>query len=120
MANVDFITDEAFRASLVSDMRELETALESGNLKSAHVLAGSIVEAVLIDHLVTAGLIDLEAGLRLDLAEAIKRCKDKGIISERTADLSSVVRSYRNLIHPGRMMRLKERLSADTETLRVR
>ncbi|PVY93212.1 hypothetical protein C8C95_4097 [Acidovorax sp. 99] len=42
------------------------------------------------------------------MAEAIAICKAEGVLSERTADLCSVVRSYRNLIHPGRMTRLKE------------
>jgi hypothetical protein len=37
MANVDFITDEELRASLVSDLAELNTALEHGSFKSAHV-----------------------------------------------------------------------------------
>jgi len=46
----------------------------------------------------------------MDLAEAINICKEEKVISERTADLCSVIRSYRNLIHPGRMVRLNEAL----------
>jgi hypothetical protein len=44
----------------------------------------------------------------MDLGEAINVCRQEKVLSERTADLCSVVRSYRNLIHPGRMARLQE------------
>jgi hypothetical protein len=114
VASVNFITDEGFRDSLSSDMRELDLSIEAGNLKAAHVLAGSIVEAVLIDHLIASKIVDREQGLRLDFADAIKRCLEKNIISQRTADMSSVIRSYRNLIHPGRVLRLNERISKET------
>ena len=35
-------------------------------------------------------------------------CRNEKVLSDRTADLCSVIRSYRNLIHPGRMVRLGE------------
>jgi len=74
------------------------------------VLAGSIVECLLIDYI--ASTTNTSRGnkdpLKMDMAEAIAICKSEGVLSERTADLCSVVRSYRNLIHPGRMTRLKE------------
>jgi hypothetical protein len=114
MANLDFIVDDAFRESLTSDLAELEKALERNSLKAAHVLAGSIVEAVLIDYLISEGIVDREAGLKLDLGGAIEKCKEKGVISGKTADLSSAIRSYRNLIHPGRAARLQEKISIET------
>jgi hypothetical protein len=51
------------------------------------------------------------------LAPLITLCADAGIIAERTAQLSTVIRSYRNLIHPGRVIRLKEKISEQGATI---
>ena len=78
--------------------------------KSVQVLAGSIVESLLIDYLASTTRPGRPGKdpLRLDLAEAIALCRAENAISERTSDLCSVIRSYRNLIHPGRAVRLAE------------
>jgi len=106
----DFIEAAEFRESLESDYSDMRRCAKAGAWKSVHVLAGSIVEALLVDYLVaTEGT---RSGgkdpLRLDLAEAISICKSEGLLNDRTADLSTVVRLYRNLIHPGRVLRLRE------------
>jgi hypothetical protein len=41
----------------------------------------------------------------------------EGILSDKAADLSSVIRGYRNLIHPGRVLRLGE--TVDEEGARI-
>lgn len=41
----------------------------------------------------------------MDLMEAIEICRQEKALTDRTADLCSVIRSYRNLIHPGRLIR---------------
>jgi len=109
MTRFDFITHVEFRQALESDYREMKRCFETSSWKSVQVLAGSIVEALLIDYLVATKA--KRAGkdpLRMDLAEAVGICKQERVLSERTADLSSVIRSYRNLIHPGRVVRLNE------------
>ncbi len=103
----DFITDERFRASLESDHAELLAALDAGASKAVMVLSGSIIEAVLVDYLQSTGQQKPDP-LRMDLADLIQACTDAGVLSQRTAELSSVIRSYRNLIHPGRVARLSE------------
>lgn len=110
MLNFDFIVDADFRSTLESDYAELIANVEAGSWKSAQVVAGSIIEAVLIDYLVASPneKRTQQDPLRLDLADAIAIAKVEGILTDRTADLSSVVRSYRNLIHPGRAKRLSE------------
>ena len=114
MATIDFITDDEFRLSLTSDLDELEKALENKSIKAAHVLAGSIVEAVLIDYLISETPADRERLLKLDLGKAIDECQKRGVIGSRTANLSSVVREYRNLIHPGLVIRKQEKISDKT------
>ena len=51
MATFDFVADDDFRAGLVSDYAEMQKALEAESWKSVHVLAGSIVEAILVDYI---------------------------------------------------------------------
>jgi hypothetical protein len=107
MAAFDFITDDQFRASLESDYNELNLCLEAGAWKAACVLAGSIIEAVLVDYLL-ARRYQKKDPLKMELGEMITACQQEGILSDKTVGLTSAIRLYRNLIHPGRAVRLGE------------
>jgi len=110
MPRFDFISGPEFAASLASDQKELQSCLECGAWKAAVVLAGSIVEAVLVDYLVS---LDYDGkgkpdALEMSLYDVIKTCYEAKILSDKAKDLTSVIRQYRNLIHPGRAIRLRE------------
>lgn len=85
----------------------MERTVDAKAWKVVQVLAGSIVEALLIDYLLATPnpQRSVKDPLRLDLAEVISICRTEKILSDRAADLCSVIRSYRNLIHPGRIVR---------------
>lgn len=117
MPSFEHIISEDLRSSLEEDFKEMTVCSKNEAWKATHVLAGSIIEAVLIDYLVSEKYITHEEGLALDFGKALTLCKDKKIISPKTSDLSSVVKEYRNLIHPGRMIRLKEKVTKDTATV---
>jgi hypothetical protein len=122
MANFEYIRDERFRLGLEADYAELTGTLGTGAWKAVHVLAGSIIEAVLIDYLLedaekSKGPAPYGDPLKIELGPAIDACKDAGVLSEKTAALSYVIRSYRNLIHPGRLVRLGE--TVDEQGARV-
>jgi predicted metal-dependent hydrolase len=110
MPSFDFITSKEFRQSLDDDFKEMRNCIETESWKCAQVIAGSIVESLLIDSLINLPnpLRGSKQLLSLDLGEAITICRGEKILSDRTADLCSVVRSFRNLIHPGRVIRLAE------------
>lgn len=120
MPSFDFITSSDLRESLERDYGELERAFEAEAWKSVQVLAGSIIEAVLVDFLVATPNPSrvTKDPLRMDLAELIDICHTEGVLTQRTTDLCSVIRSYRNLIHPGRAIRLGEEVPTDA-TARV-
>jgi len=87
MPNFDFITLKPFREALDADYAEMRRSAEAGNWKAAHVLAGSIVECLLIDYLATtssSGRGSTDA-LKLDLSDAINCCKSEKVITARTA-----------------------------------
>src|SRR5258708_21020108 len=107
MLNFDFISGEDFRISLENDYKELNDAMQVGAWKAFHVLAGSIIEAVLVDYLFAIGY-HKEDPLRVSLERAITICKQEGILSEKTEHIAHAIQSYRNLIHPGRSIRLGE------------
>jgi len=106
----DFITSDEFRASLVADYEEMQRCHDAKAWKAVVVLAGSVVEAMLADALAATDY-DKRTNknpLEMMLADLVNTCKAEQIISQRTADLCSAVRSYRNLIHPGRIIRLQD------------
>lgn len=112
----DFITGDEFRASLAADYAELDACLAAHAYKAVAVLSGSIIEAVLLDFLYTKSS-EKATVLKMDLGVAITECRKADVLSQRTADLCSVIKEYRNLIHPGRVVRLKESVDADTASI---
>lgn len=110
MSVFDFISGDDFRASLEQDYIELDACVDAGAWKAVHVLSGALIEAILIDYLIASGYQKKtkKDPLKLPLNHAIDACEVDGILSEKTAQLSHALRSYRNLIHPGRKLRLGE------------
>lgn len=110
MEKFDFISGEDFRKSLEDDYNELAQCLKVNAWKAAHVLAGSIIETLLIDFLIASNYKHKTSidPLKMDLGQAIIACRKEGILTEKTEQLSSAIKSYRNLIHPGRKIRLGE------------
>ena len=110
MGILDFISEADFRKSLEADYAEAESCYKAKAWKAVHVLVGSIVETVLVDYLVTSGFPTRtkKDPLRMGLEELIAACEKEGILSKKAAELSSAIKFYRNLVHPGRRVRLKE------------
>lgn len=110
MGHFDFIADERFRESLERDHVEVATANQGEAWKTVHVLVGSIVEALLVDYLLS---IDYQKKsgtdlLKMDLSTLIATCEKEGALSPKAVQLCSAIKGYRNLIHPGRVVRLSE------------
>ena len=121
MSSFDFISNDIFRNMLERDKRELESCLQAGNHKSVLILAGSIIEAILVDFFLVFSS-DNETHktiLKSPLHKLINIAVEKNLISERTKDISTVVRNYRNLIHPGKEFRLKEKVAISESLNRI-
>lgn len=112
----DFITDEKFRNILERDYEELTQCIESKSSKSVLILSGSIIEAILTDYFLNFppdGYKEKKI-LGLALYDLIELAKEKNLITQSTKDLSTVLKNYRNLIHPGREIRKSESFDFDT------
>ena len=116
MLTFDFINDKKFREILERDFEELNNCLETKSSKSVLILAGSIIETILTDFFVNFPVEGLTAKkvLNLDLLSLIGLAKENGLISQSTQDLSTVIKNYRNLIHPGREIRKSVKFDFDT------
>lgn len=127
--SVDFVTDDDLRTGLETDLRQMNECLAVGAYKTAQVLAGSILEALLVDHLGSVGYQPKGGKQTFDmhLGELLVAARDIGVIGGTTTDLGSVLKDFRNLIHPGRLVRLQEvvdgntaRISKDLVTIIIR
>jgi hypothetical protein len=118
-AELNFITNAvSFRENLRMDMSAVNAALTNGEWKAATVLAGSVVEALLLWALeqkpqqeisvATAQLNrKFEANIqKWDLADYIDVAEVLKIIKPETVSLCRLAKNFRNLIHPGRAQRL--------------
>jgi hypothetical protein len=107
----DFVVDQNFKECLLADYKELKSALGADMYKSVLILAGSIVEALLVDYLIFTEYKSRnnKDPLKMDLWQAIDAATADGVLSSRTASLCNVLREYRNIIHPGRMVRKGEK-----------
>ena len=111
-----FVADERFRELLHRDFDELEICLEHKANKSVLILSGSIIETVLLEYFVHHNITTKSRNqiLKLTLAELIDEAVSTKLLSAKTKDLSSVIRNYRNLIHPGKEIRTNEEFDYDT------
>jgi hypothetical protein len=113
-----FVSDAALRSGLARDIRAANAAFDHGEWKGAIVLAGSVIEALLLDSLLTyrqQSSLKFEAAARkchqdepLEkwVLHALTRVSQElGIVDADTANACDLARSFRNLIHPGRELR---------------
>ncbi len=125
-----FIIDERFRETLAVDLGSAERALNSGEWKAATVLAGSVIEALLLwavqQHAaseISAAVAKAAAAGKVSkslpaddlvnrdwaLHQYIEVAYALGEIKEHTANPCREAKYYRNLIHPAAAERDKEK-----------
>ncbi|WP_144006972.1 hypothetical protein [Pelomonas sp. KK5] len=122
-AGLGFIADGDFREGLRTDISTATSALANHEYKGATVLAGAVVEALLLwglEHVGEANVRQvfqakekrtLEWWALGDLIGAAHACK---LISDSTKKQAELAQDFRNLIHPGRAQRLDARCTLGT------
>lgn len=130
VGELTFILDDQLRDVLETDLGSVETALQHGEWKAATVLAGSVVEALLLWATSQRGSTAFEecfrksfpSEKRIDpkhpqewhLHHLIDVAKSLKIVGDRTAEAATLAKDFRNLIHPGRTERLNMRANRAT------
>jgi hypothetical protein len=126
-ADLAFITDAALRESIRLDISAANRDMENSEWKGATVLAGSATEALLLWAIqeaenATRGTIASAAGALVtartlaqrpkasleqwDFIELIEVARHLAVIENETAIQCRLCKNFRNLIHPGRAVRL--------------
>ena len=125
-SDLTFITDSDLRMNLRNDMGAINRALSNGEWKAATVLAGSVVEALLLWALhqqqpgTVAAIVQVAPQLptkpldEWNLADYIEAAERVPIISGNTAKQCRLGKDFRNLIHPGRVQRLGQKCDRAT------
>jgi hypothetical protein len=112
----DFIVDESLRNELLKDLGSVSFLMRQKQWKAAMVLAGALIEAVLLEQLgaFDPKTIDVSRkkigegqadSLRWHLPSYVKVAADLQIIGEITRKQCDISGDLRNLIHPGKAIR---------------
>jgi hypothetical protein len=118
-----FLTDPKFREELRTDISSAYHAIANGEWKAATVLAGSVVEALLLWRIQQYQEADYQKALndvvakniarrpryapleQWDLVHYIAVAEELQTINADTASQTRLAKNFRNLIHPGKAQR---------------
>ncbi|SDM31136.1 hypothetical protein SAMN05428961_11365 [Paenibacillus sp. OK060] len=105
---LDKISNPDLKGMLERDLNENVLSLITKSFKSSLILSGSIVEAVLLDHISSKSITQytMENGRnkrvnQMDLNELLYVSNQENFIDIQLYHLSHAIRGFRNLIHPG-------------------
>jgi hypothetical protein len=98
-----FIRDVSLRTIIERDYTELQRLDTESTPKSVLILAGGIIEGLLIDAIVKSGHWTEQEAFERHLKDMIHPSKTKGIITHD--NITDVLRVFRNLVHPAREIR---------------
>ena len=110
----DYVRDIKLRENLASDYDELLKCMKIEAWKASVVLGGSILEAVIVDALLVEKEKVKDEVTKLPFGVLIEKAHSHNLISDRVKSLSLATNDYRNLIHPGKRLRLGEDISQES------
>ena len=125
-SELTFIEDSELKQRLRLDIGSVESAFSNGEWKATTVLAGSVVEALLLWALQqqpptnvlaapTAAKFKLSPSLETwYLPQYVEVANELRLIAADTATLCRLAKDFRNLIHPGRAQRLGQACNRGT------
>lgn len=104
---LSYVADLRYRDQLLFDLAVASSALDNREWKASVVIAGSVVEALLLNALLDAGVAEPKL-YKMSFDDLIKESNKGALIDKSLTDQLQAVRDYRNLIHPGRAIRERE------------
>ena len=132
LGRFEYVEDVELRMILLRDFKECAIAICAGQEKSAIVMCGSMIEALLLASIQKANINKYDVGEtnpRNNSTTNIKKVTDMGlnellyvadkerIIQKGNYHLSQYVRDYRNAVHPAKEIRGKQDISKENAIL---
>lgn len=124
VSGLEFVADEDYRKVLCTDLSAAHSANMNGEWKAATVLAGSIIEALLLWGLEQVGEKEAQSKIpwktkplpltEWHLPQYVDASEALELIDKHTAIQARSANNYRNLIHPGRAARLQQTCTRGT------
>lgn len=132
-SELSFIEDKELRESLRFDSYLIGRSLSNLEWKPATILAGSFIEALLLWGIEATGKESISKAIGLFIKEHSRKIESNpkewnlekychiarilSLIKEDTLKAVMIAKDYRNLIHPGRELRLEQRCDKGTAYL---
>lgn len=123
ISKFDTIKNENIRCIILRDIKECAIAIATSQVKSATILTGSIIEALLYAELKEKGInsyyikrkgnnvsINIED---MALNELLSVVEQEKLIDYNSFHLSHYIRDYRNFIHPAKEIRSKDNITQE-------
>lgn len=123
ISKFDTIKNENIRGIILRDIKECTIAIATSQVKSATILTGSIIEALLYAVLKEKGInsyyikrkgnnvsINIED---MALNELLSVVEQEKLIDYNSFHLSHYIRDYRNFIHPAKEIRSKDNITQE-------
>ena len=114
------MVDADLRSIVDRDLDELDAAIRAGLHKCSAILAGSIVEALLIDMLdqnraiASSHLKRKKFPEEASLGELVTIATAEGLLEAMATGLVEHLKDFRDLVHPDRERRTKPKVDATT------
>lgn len=109
---INFIRDSYRRKTILRDVAHAYYLAHHGFHKSAVILAGSVIEELLRQFLISKDIL----GDKKSFISYIKTCKDHGILKSGINSLNDYVREFRNQVHMRKEVSPKDQIK-DTHAL---
>lgn len=131
-ADLTFVQDQDLRESIRADISSAYRALAAMDWKPATVMAGAAIEALLHWRLGQVPILEREAvqsapsakGKKKELndyvlSNYIEVASDLRLLKKETATAASLAKDFRNLVHPGRSIRLSASCTRGTAHMAI-
>lgn len=111
------IREQELQEILIKDIEECAINIATNQNKSAIILCGSILEAILLNCLLEKNIKKGIIGKTnknvkdMSLNELLLTAQNENIISKTTYNLSNFIKDYRNIIHPSNLLRNSFKIS---------
>ena len=125
-----YINNKELRKLIKEDLNEINICISNKAWKSAVVLSGGVIEAILYDWLSLINNNDIKDAYykcyqkamnkklnKLSFSEYIDITSNLGLLSSLKIQLTDVIRNYRNLIHPD--VNLRKNIRADESIAKI-